>query len=76
MEIDECALLIFIEDGRSISHRDIVFKEVLDDVTPSVTPIDASIFLAPPNTCIDQNPDQMSDIDENFPVVPLPLLHH
>ena len=68
-------VLIFIEDG-SRSHRDIVFKNVLDDVTPSVTPIDASIFLAPPNTCIDQNPDQMSDIDENFPVVPLRFLHH
>ena len=64
MEIVECACAHFIEDG-STSHRDIVFEEVLDDVTP-VTQIDVSIFLAPPNTSVDQNPDPMPDVDEDF----------
>jgi len=68
MEIVECARAHFIEDG-STSHRDIVFEEVLDDVTP-VTQIDVSIFLAPPNTSVDQNPDPMPNVDEDLHVPP------
>ena len=47
-----------------------MFEEVLDAATPSITSIDVSIFLAPPNTSVDQNPDPMSDVDENLLVVP------
>ena len=69
MEIVECGYAHFIEDG-SRSHRDIVFEEALDDVTSSATPIDVSIFSAPLNTGIDQNPDQISDVDKNLHVIP------
>ena len=47
-----------------------MFEEVLDAATPSVIPFDVSIFSAPPNTSVDQNPDPMSNIDENLHVVP------
>ena len=73
MEIVECARAHFIED-ESRSHRDIVFEEVLDDVTSSVTPINVSIFSTPPNTSVDQNPNPMSDVDENLHVVPPPII--
>jgi len=72
IEIVECARAHFIEDG-SISHRDIKFEEVSDDIT-SVTPIDVSIFSAPSNASVDQNPDPMPNVDENLHVVPPPII--